>query len=153
MTGSRFAAILAVLCLMKAHPAFAHGLLMKLRGEGSTLHGELYYSNGKVAGGEWVEILDLTETNEPITMQTSPKGEFTAAGMPGHQYRVTATAEEGHEIVMELVLEAQAKGKMVEAGADPQADEAEDGGIPAWALIGGLLVLSIVPALWWQRRK
>lgn len=62
----------------------AHGLLMKLRSESNRVHGELYYSNGKVARGEGVEIVDLTEPSEPIAIQTSPKGEFTAEGLPGN---------------------------------------------------------------------
>lgn len=54
---------------------------------------------------------------------------------------------------MELVLEAQARGKLVETDEYRQADEADDRSIPAWGLVGGFLILSIIPALWWRRRK
>jgi hypothetical protein len=155
MTKCPITAAIVMLCLMAfAHPAMAHGLLMKLRGEGRAINGELYYSNGKAAGGEWVEITDLTAVNGPINVQTSPKGAFTAQGMPGHRYQVKASAEENHQIVMELVLEGEARGRMVET--DPQAAAEQDaakGGVPAWAMIGGILLLSTIPAALWRRSR
>lgn len=132
--------------------AEAHGLLMKLRSDGAAIFGELYYSNGARAGGEWVEVRNLTDPAAPTqTLRTASDGTFRVSGPAGHRYLVVATGEEGHGIEMELTLAAGARGQLLENGV-PVA-EATEGGYPAWAVIGGLLLLSAGPALYLQRRR
>lgn len=140
----------ALLCLVLAAipaPALAHGLLMKLRAEQAAIVGELYYSNGQRAGGEWIELYDEAGPAEALqTVQTKEDGTFRLPGTHGHRYRVRASGEEGHEIVMTIALSEQARGKMVDEG------KARSEGVPAWAILGGALLLSVIPALVLRRR-
>lgn len=136
--------------LLSAAPAFAHGLLMKLAADGGQIVGELYYSNGQRAAGEWIEVVDLGDPAAPaVTLQTAADGTFRVPGVPGRAYRVTATGEEGHTVAMDLSLTAAAKPKLAD---EPPPAEAGAKGVPAWLLIGGFLLLSILPALWLKRR-
>lgn len=136
--------------MLSAAPAFAHGLLMKLAGDGPTIVGELYYSNGRKAAGEWIEVVDLADPQgPPITRQTGEDGGFRVPGGAGRTYRVTASGEEGHTVAMELALTPKAKPQLADEAAKAQATKPP----PAWMLIGGLLLLSIIPALWLQRRS
>lgn len=146
--------IVGTLCslLAVAQPAFGHGLLMKLRGDGDQLVGELYYSNGNRAGGEWIEVTDLQKTTVPRRLQTGPDGRFTATGQPGHRYNVKAMGEEGHEIEMEIELEGSSRGQMIEHPEEEEKAAQEKSPYPAWALIGGGLLLSVIPALWLRRK-
>lgn len=133
-----------------AGPALAHGLLMKLTAEGPVIVGELYYSNGAKAAGEWIEAVDLAASQAaPITLQTGEDGGFRVRGREGRTYRITATGEEGHTVAMELSLTPRARPKLAD---EPTAAKPEAEAPPAWMLIGGLLLLSIVPALWLKRR-
>lgn len=134
-----------------AQPLFAHGLLMKLDGRDNRIEGRLYYSNGTHAGREWVEISDHAGPPTPDTIQTGPDGRFTYTGRQGHRYLVRAIGEEGHEISMDITLAEQTRGHMIESPAEKAM--AQDGGLPAWAVIGGLLALSAIPALMLRKRK
>lgn len=129
--------------------ALAHGLLMKLRSEDSALIGELYYTNGTRAPGEWIEVTDLDGSAAPAVFQTGPEGQFRQAALAGHRYNVKATGEEGHEITMAITAGNSAKGAMQDEAAAPEASTET---LPAWALVGGLLLLSAIPALWFRRR-
>lgn len=143
------ALVLSLICA--AIPVHAHGLLMKLRAEGARVAGEVYYSNGTKASGEWVEVRSLTDHEAaPQTLQTDAEGRFSAPGIQGHRYLLVATGEEGHSIEMEIMLAPGARGKLLENGVpvEPAGEE-----YPAWAIIGGLLLLSAWPALWLQRRR
>jgi len=135
--------------LAVSSPALAHGLLMKLRSQDSALVGELYYSNGTRAGGEWIEITDLDGAPAPLVLQTGPEGAFRQASLPGHRYSVKAMGEEGHEIVMTITADDAARGAMHD---DAPASQDPPEPLPAWALIGGMLLLSAIPALWFRRR-
>lgn len=151
MSGRHLIAGLVLACtVLASSPAWAHGLLMKLRGSETGLAGELYYSNGTRAGGQWIEVSDETAPAPTETFKTRQDGSFEASAKPGHRYQVKATGDEGHEIVMDITLEGEARGQMVEPEA---ADGEEDEPIPAWALIGGGLLFSIIPALWLRRKS
>lgn len=145
---------LAGAALLFSPAALAHGLLMKLEREGDAIAGTLYYSNGQRAGGEWIELFDEARPGAAVqTIRTQGDGSFRLHGEQGHRYRVRASGEEGHEITMTIAFDgAQARGKMVggpqEEGAAPSEAEA----VPAWAVLGGLLALSAIPALWLRRR-
>jgi len=135
--------------LAASGPAWAHGLLMKLRSEDSALVGELYYSGGTRAGGEWIEVTDLDGSAAPVVFQTGAEGEFRQAATPGHRYSVKAMGEEGHEIIMTITVGDAARGTMQDEATD--SEESTDT-LPAWALVGGLMLMSVLPALWFRRR-
>ena len=146
------ALLLGMAASMFSAPALAHGLLMKLDSQGQTISGEVYFSNGQRAGGVWVELFDDASPDAAIqTFQTAPDGSFSVDGEPGHAYRVRASGEEGHEIVMTIALAGEtAQGTMVEDGPPDQAESGE--GVPAWAVLGGFLLLSLIPLYWLRRR-
>lgn len=143
-------ALIVPVILLASTPALAHGLLMKLEAQGTEIAGELYFSNGQRAGGVWVELFDAADKATALaTVQTRPDGTFRFQGQHGHRYEVRATGEEGHEISMTIALEgAQARGTMV---TETPADTSRE--IPAWAVIGGVLALSMIPALWLRQRR
>lgn len=136
---------------MLSAPTFAHGLLMKLDASGQTISGEVYFSNGQRAEGVWVELFSQGKTNSALqTIQTDRNGKFSFNGKTGDSYQVRASGEEGHEIVLEItVSEDHATGAMVEQ--ELQQDKAWFQ-IPAWAALGGFLLLSLVPAYWLRTR-
>ncbi|HUD28958.1 MAG TPA: hypothetical protein VMQ93_08815 [Novosphingobium sp.] len=146
----RRALVLVALCgaLLAAAPAFAHGLLMKLRSEGGALVGELYYSNGTRAAQEWVEVTDLDGSGSPAQFRTGPQGGFRHPAIAGHRYSVKAFGEEGHEITMAITAGEARRGTMQDEAVAGKGEA----GIPAWALVGGVLLLSVAPALWFRRR-
>lgn len=145
------AAITLLASGMSATSAWAHGLLMKAQSEGTTISGTVYYSNGKRASGEWVEVFK-DGTSEPMeTLRTNEEGEFQTTGEEGVSYRLRASGEEGHEITVALTLaQKEVHAKMVQEDDKTAESEAT---IPAWAVIGGLLALSAIPAFFLRRRK
>jgi hypothetical protein len=141
--------VLLAIALLTA-PALAHGLLMKLSPEGGAVAGQLYYSNGTRAAGEWIEVTDLDEpAAQARTLQADGEGLFSFEGVRGHRYRVVALGEEGHTIEMEVTLAPGERAQLAEASGH----EASDDGYPAWAIIGGILALSGIPALVLRRRN
>lgn len=150
---SMLALIAAFAASMMSVPAFAHGLLMKLDAEGETIAGEVYFSNGQRAGGVWVELFDEAAPDIAIeTIQTADDGSFSLAGEAGTAYRVRASGEEGHEIVMSIALAGEsARGVMVDDV--PTEAQTEDREVPAWAVLGGFLLLSLIPVYWLRRRS
>lgn len=138
---------LALALMTLASPALAHGLLMKLQARGSAITGELYYSNGQRAGGEWLELFEEAAPATALnTIKSNPDGTFRFEGKPGGQYRVRASGDEGHEIVSSITLDANARGRTVDVS--PAEED-----VPAWAWLGGFLLLSTVPALFLRRRS
>lgn len=131
--------------------ACAHGLLIDAESDGNTISGRLYYTNGDLAVGESVAMLDLTTpVSEAVVQTTDHDARFAFPVTRSHRYRVTAYGDEGHTVEIELVAAARAKPTFVEK--ETTADE----GValpPAWALLGGLLLLSLVPATMWKRRS
>jgi hypothetical protein len=142
--------LLLPIALLASTPAWAHGLLMKLDAQGDAIAGQLYFSNGQRAGGVWVELFDAAAPDAAVeTLQTAPDGSFRVKGAPGHRYEVRATGDEGHSISMAIALDQPAAhGTMI---ADPGDERPTE--IPAWAILGGLLALSILPALWLRRKR
>lgn len=143
------AALLAPAALVVSAPAFAHGLLMKLDARDGTVAGQLYFSNGQRAGGIWVELFDQAAPDVAVaTIRAKADGSFRLTGAAGHGYQVRATGEEGHTISMAIMLDQPgARGKMIADGG-----EEARGDVPAWVILGGLLALSALPALWLRRR-
>ena len=138
---------------LAAAPALAHGLLISVRGDGKSVSGTLYYSNGKPGAGEWVEMFDQAQpAAKPQAMATLADGSFRFQGIAGHSYRIVASGEEGHSVESRIVLGEQTRGQFVDT--DPTAPPKPGFRLPpAWALLGGVLELSILPALWLRRRR
>lgn len=131
-------------------PALAHGLLVSVKVEGRAIVGTVYYSDGLLAVGEFVQLFDDdAPQTAPQEATTDAKGNFRFEnGTLGHRYRVLAHGEEGHHTEMQLILQEGAKAQLNDA--DAVADEAA--GPPAWLVLGGLLALSALPA-WWLRKR
>lgn len=131
-------------------PAFSHGLLVSVKVEAQAIVGKVYYSDGLLAAGEFVQLFDEDAPELlPREATTDDQGGFRFEdGVPGHRYRVVAHGEEGHHTEMLLTLKEGAKAQL----HDPDGELADDQGLPAWLVLGGVLVLSAVPA-WWLRRR
>lgn len=153
MSGWRsiLALVLAIAALVTGVPAAAHGLLMKLDAQGAEMTGQVYFSNGQRAGGVWVELFEDGAPDVALhTIQSEPDGTFRLVGELGKNYQVRATGDEGHEIVMAIALEGQqSQAAMVDEPGD--ADEGFEW--PAWAILGPLLALSLIPALFLRKRE
>ncbi len=124
--------------------ADAHGLLLDADTDGRTISGRLYYSNGELAINESIALLDLTARGaKPEYTRTDQDAKFVFPVEASHRYRVSAYGEEGHTVEIELAAEASAKAELVDN--DAVADE-PSWLPPAWALIGGLLLVSLATA-------
>ncbi|MBL8270852.1 carboxypeptidase-like regulatory domain-containing protein [Steroidobacter sp.] len=139
-------------CLLMSVPAvsFAHGLLLDAKHVHDRIEGTVYYSNGELAVRESVELLDLTT---PITTaavaETDDAGKFSFPVTSGHRYRVSAYAAEGHGVDVEIEAVANARPQLIEN----EAATAEQSWLPpAWAVIGLLLLASMVPIALSRRR-
>lgn len=139
-------------CLMCLLPglAAAHGLLLDARHVGDKIEGTVYYSNGELAVRESVELLDLSTPNATaVAGETDDAGKFSFPAADGHRYRVSAYAAEGHGVDIEIDAVANARPKLIETEA---AAEEQSWMPPAWAVIGFLLLASLVPVVITRRR-
>lgn len=139
-----------LLLWLVAATASAHGLLISVRGDGSTVSGTVYYSNGTAGAGEWVEMYDLNRPGAPpLGTNAGPDGGFRFPGLEGGRYRLLVSGEEGHSVESEITLTAGARGQFVDRDAPVEQGWTWP---PAWLVIGGLLLASVIPALWFRRR-
>jgi len=139
-----------VLTLLLPLSIAAHGLLLDAESDGATIWGSLYYSSGELAVFESIELLDLTTPGAtPVQSKTDENGKFSFPVTASNRYRVSAYGEEGHSVEVELVATPKAKPQLIENEA---ASEEASGLPPAWALIGGGLLLSLITALLWRKR-
>lgn len=99
--------------------AFAHGLLLDARHVGDRIEGTVYYSNGELAVRESVELLDLTAPNgtAAVAGETDADGKFSFPVSPGHRYRISAYAAEGHGVDIEIDATADARPRLIEKEA------------------------------------
>jgi hypothetical protein len=131
--------------------AFAHGLLLDAKHVNDKIEGTVYYSNGELAVRESVELLDLTTANgTPVAGETDDDGKFSFPVTAGHRYRVSAYAAEGHGVDIELDAAADARPQLIENEAAAQEQSWLP---PAWAVIGLLLLASMVPVVISRRRN
>ncbi len=139
-----------ILVLQAATTAHAHGLLMSARSEGAQIHGALYFTNGDLAAGETVILTNQDLTAElPVTVVTDERGEFRLDAVTGHRYQLAAYGDEGHNVVMEIVAGGNAKARLIDA----ELEQSDQGWLPpAWTVLGGILILSMIPAVL-RRRK
>lgn len=141
-----------VLCLTFLLPglAAAHGLLLDAKHVGDHIEGTVYYSNGELAVRESVELLDLSTPNATAAIaDTDRTGKFIFTVTDGHRYRVSAYAAEGHGVDVEIEAVANARPTLIEKEA---AVEEQSWLPPAWAVIGFLLLASLVPVVITRRR-
>lgn len=145
---------LAQFCFILLLPcfAFAHGLLLDAKHVGDNIEGTVYYSNGELAVRESVELLDLSTPNgTPVAGETDDDGKFSFPVTAGHKYRISAYAAEGHGVDIEIEATADARPKLIESEA--AAAEENSWMPPAWAVIGVLLLASLVPVVISRRRQ
>lgn len=139
-------------CLMLLLPglAAAHGLLLDAKHVADKIEGTVYYSNGELAVREPVELLDLsTQSATAVAGETDDAGKFSFPVVDGHRYRVSAYAAEGHGVDIEIDARANARPELIEMTA---AAEEQSWMPPAWAVIGFLLLASLVPVVVTRRR-
>ena len=123
---------------------FAHGLLARVRATGETIVGTAYYSSGEVAGGQWVEVFDVTAGGEKVAeFAADANGGFRHPGKAGHRYRLEIHGDEGHSIELEISLASGARASLVDSADAPE----ESSGPPAWAVVGGVLLLVSIVAV------
>ena len=142
-----------LVCLMFLLPgiAAAHGLLLDAKHVGNNIEGTVYYSNGELAVRESVELLDLsTASATAVTGETDDSGKFSFPVTEGHRYRISAYAAEGHGVDIEIEAVANARPTLIETEA-AAADE-QSWMPPAWAVVGFLLLASLVPVALSRRR-
>lgn len=149
---SRTARFLALLALAFAPLLVAaHGLLLDAETDGDTIFGAAYYSNGERAVSETIELLDLTAPGAaPVSAQTDSDGNFKFDVVRSHRYRVSVFGDEGHSVEVEVVAEPKALPKLIDEETEPTAQLWPP---PAWAIIGGVLLLSLIPAIAFRRGK
>lgn len=139
-------------CLMFLLPglAAAHGLLLDAKHVGDKIEGTVYYSNGELAVRESVELLDLSTPNATaVAADSDDAGKFSFPVTDGHRYRISAYAAEGHGVDVEIEAVANARPTLIESAA---AAEEQSWMPPAWAVIGFLLLASLVPVAISRRR-
>lgn len=131
--------------------ALAHGLLLDADSDGSRIFGAAYYSNGEKAANESVALLDLSVTGaQPINQTTDVDGKFLFDAIGGHHYRVAVYGEEGHSVEVELIAAANTTPVLIES---PSSSAPAYWPPPAWAMIGGVLLLSLIPVIRTRQRQ
>lgn len=139
-------------CLMFLLPALAaaHGLLLDAKHIGDKIEGTVYYSNGELAVREPVELRDLSTPNATaVAGETDDVGKFSFPAADGHRYRISAYAAEGHGVDIEIDAVANARPQLIDTEA---AAEEQSWMPPAWAVIGFMLLASLVPVVITRRR-
>ena len=145
----------SLLVAMMASVAIARDLLVSVRGDQTSIDGRVSDSSGDPGVGDWVQLFDLEIPSlEVSSMAAGKDGVFHFSGIKGHRYRITVSAEEGHSVDSDIVLGPNARGRVVEASTgDTQHANAGFWPPPAWAVIGALLMLSMISALWFKYRR
>jgi hypothetical protein len=138
---------LAAVCALLPAVAPAHGLLLRLENGPETVSGVAYYTNGAIAAGEYVELVDLDAPSAaPVGAPTDAQGRFAFAARAGGRYRLVAHGDEGHRTELELMLGERRAPRLVDEDAE-STDGGSAGAPPAWAVIGGVLLLATVALL------
>jgi hypothetical protein len=150
LPGSLMRSLLAMLLCLPGLAA-AHGLLLDAENHGDAITGTVYYSNGELAVREPVELLDLsTPAAGPATGETDEAGKFSFPVTAGHRYRISVYGGEGHDVQVEIDAVADARPQLIDSEA---ATESSSWVPPAWAVIGLLLLASMVPIFVAKRRS
>ncbi|GFZ76144.1 hypothetical protein GCM10011403_19060 [Pseudohongiella nitratireducens] len=142
--------------LLASVQAWAHGLEIRMSPDGSRIIGQVVYEDGAPWFAETVTIDNLTAPEtEQLTLTTDAAGGFSAAGVIGHEYRITARDETGHAVEVLLTLDGSSASNHADTGSTPDdgAPDSEGGGIPFYVIAGALLLLSIIPAKYLQKKS
>jgi hypothetical protein len=142
------AELVVLVALLAAWPSsvLAHGLLLRLENTNTTVAGVAYYTNGAIAAGEYVELVDLDAPHAaPVGAPTDAAGGFRFAARAGGRYRLAAHGDEGHRTELEFTLGEAKAPRLVDA------DGGDSAGPPAWAVIGGVLLLATAALLLLRR--
>ena len=145
--------LLAILFAVLCFPAVvsAHGLLLDAEHHGDTIKGTVYYSNGELAVRESVELLDLSSPNAAAVVgETDGEGKFSFPVTAKHRYRISAYGAEGHGVDVEIEAVADARPTLIDSDA---AGHEQSFLPPAWAVLGMLLLASVVPILFARHRR
>ena len=122
-----------------ATPALAHDMTLEVRWSAEFLEGQLSYSDGSAAEGNYLQI---EAANEPsmttLALQTDAAGQFRVPLRRGIDYLITAEGEEGHRIRVR-------SGGAASNPDGSRSDSPTDGGWtpPIYLVLGALLLLSI----------
>jgi hypothetical protein len=130
--------------ILAALPAtvLAHGLLLRLENTPTAVAGVAYYTNGAIAAGEYVELVDLDAPDAArVGAPTDAAGRFRFPARAGGRYRLVAHGDEGHRTELEFTLGESRAPHLVDDDAEVSA------GPPAWAVIGGGLLLATAALL------
>ena len=139
--------LLALPLFVLAVPALAHGLLVSVEAQAGRIDGRVYYSDGAPGAGEYVELKRSAEAREPIASAiTDVDGRFSFSTQGG-PHVIVAHGEEGH--LTEISVEDGERGRLIERDEAEQVDDGA-GLPPAWLLIGALLALSMIRAVWFK---
>ena len=143
-------ALFAALFWLAAAPlALAHGLSMTLEAADGAVRGQVVYSTGTPAAGEWVTIHQLDADGAPVAqLQTDADGRFSAPLEPGLRYRIAALAEEGHAFEAEIEIPAEASVRV-----ETTARSTAHGGLPPEPILFGLGALMAIAAVVLMRKR
>lgn len=152
-TLARFA--LSLYVLFGAVQVSAHGLEIRMSPDGDRIIGQVVYEDGAPWFAETVTIENLTAPdNEQLTLTTDAAGGFSAAGTIGHEYRITARDGTGHAVEMQVTLDgSSASNTNTGTTSTDASSDHESGGIPFYVIAGALLLLSIIPAKYLQKKS
>lgn len=144
--------VVLLVLMLGASLAHAHGLLVSVNSDGQRIAGTAYFTNGDVAVSQVVEALDLDVAGaQPQAGSTGADGSFGFPAQIGHRYRISVFGEEDHRVDVELLAGAGTRSKLIEPEGGEQASPWWPP--PAWAVIGGLLLASLVPVLVSRARR
>lgn len=136
--------LILVLALFATAFAQAHGLLLSVESAGDRIVGSAYFTNGEKAAAQHVEAQDLDSPSAPpMTALSDARGGFAFPAAGGHRYRISVFGEEGHEVQMELTAGSARRATLIE-----RASAQSSWPPPAWAVVGGLLLASLIPVAW-----
>ena len=135
--------------LVGAPLALAHGLSMTLVTANGEVRGQVAYSTGTPAAGEWVAIYQGDGGGEPIEqLQTDASGRFSLPLDAGMTYRIVALAEEGHEFEARIDMPEDTSVRV-----ETTAQSTAHGGLPPEPILVGLGALIAIAAAVLMRKR
>ncbi|MFV0476712.1 MAG: hypothetical protein ACK5ME_02625 [Parahaliea sp.] len=110
---------------------------------GETLTGQLVYSDGAPADGNYIRVQNLSDSAfSTLALKTNKQGNFQLALTPGHRYAITADGDEGHSITVKINTDT-----------DEHRQNEESRQPPIYLIIASLLLLSLIPAYFLRTKK
>ena len=145
--------VLSLYALFGAVQVSAHGLEIRMSPDGNRIIGQVVYEDGSPWFAETVTIDNIsTPETAQISLTTDAAGGFSATGVIGNEYRITASDGTGHAVEAIMTLDGSASTANNDATSASAAPDSDDGGIPFYVIAGALLLLSIIPARYLKQR-